>query len=117
VSRNSGELGFFDRKAPDPDFAAAVFAMKTKGELSAPVKSAFGYHIILYEDRRPAGFRPFDEVKAEILTDLRRRAIDEGRAAAVRDVFSDPTLKVDKELIDRIYIEGASATDALLRAP
>ena len=117
VSRNSGELGFFDMKAPDPDFAAAVFAMKTKGELSAPVKSAFGYHIILYEDRRPAGFRPFDEVKAEILTDLRRRAIDEGRAAAVRDVFSDPTLKVDKELIDRIYIEGASATDALLRAP
>lgn len=117
VSRNSGELGFFDTKAPDPDFAAAVFAMKTKGELSAPVKSAFGYHIILYEDRRPAGFRPFDEVKAEILTDLRRRAIDEGRAAVVRDVFSDPTLKVDKELIDRIYIEGASATDALLRTP
>ena len=100
----------------DPQFAAAAFAMTTKGELSAPVKSAFGWHIILYEDRRPAGFRSFDEVKGEILADMRKRAIDEGRAAAVRDVFSDPTLKVDKDLIEQIYTEGAAATEAL-RAP
>ena len=113
VTRNGGELGFFGANAMDPAFAGAAFAMKTKGELSAPVKSAFGYHVILYEDRRPSGVRSFDEVKSEILDELRKRAIDESRAAAVRDVFSDPTLKVDNTLIDKIYSEGATATDAL----
>jgi peptidyl-prolyl cis-trans isomerase C len=113
VASNGGELGFFEMKTMDPAFAAAAFAMKTKGELSAPVKSAFGYHIILFEDRRPAGFRSFDEVKGEILSDMRKRAIDDNRAATTREIFSDPTLKVDKELIERIYVEGANATEAL----
>lgn len=117
VKTNGGELGFFEMKTMDPAFAAAAFAMKTKGELSAPVKSAFGYHIILFEDRRPAGIRSFDEVKPEILADLRKRAIDENRAAATRDIFSDPTLKVDKDLIERIYVEGANATEALHAPP
>jgi peptidyl-prolyl cis-trans isomerase C len=113
ATSNGGELGFFEMKTMDPAFAAAAFAMKTKGELSAPVKSAFGWHLILFEDRRPAGVRSFDEVKGEILSDLRKRAIDDNRAAATRDIFSDPTLKVDKDLIERIYVEGANATEAL----
>ena len=95
---------------------SAAFAMTKKGELSPPVKSAFGYHIILFEDRRPASIRPFDEVKPEIIADLRKRAIDESRAQAVRDVFADPTLKVDSALIDQIYIEGAAKTEEI-RAP
>ena len=71
VARNGGELGFFEAKSMDADFALAAFAMTKKGELSPPVKSAFGYHIILFEDRRPATVKSFDEVKAEILDDLR----------------------------------------------
>jgi len=117
VKSNSGELGFFEAKPMDPAFAAAAFAMKTKGEISAPVKSAFGWHIILFEDRRPAGYRTFDEVKPQILAELRQRAIDENRAANTREIFSDPTLKVNNELIEQIYTEGAAATHALQPAP
>lgn len=117
VARNGGELGFFEAKVMDQSFSAAAFAMKTKGELSAPVKSSFGYHIILFEDRRPAGVRTFDEVKPEMLAEMRKRAIDDNRAATVREVFSDPTLKVDKDLIERIYTEGYAATHALQAAP
>jgi len=117
VKSNGGELGFFDAKAMDPAFAAAAFAMKTKGEISAPVKSAFGWHIILFEDRRPAGYRTFDEVKPQILAELRQRAIDENRAANTRAIFSDPTLKVNNELIEQIYTEGAAATHALQAPP
>jgi peptidyl-prolyl cis-trans isomerase C len=113
VARNGGELGFFEMKSMDNDFAAAAFAMTKKGEISAPVKSAFGYHIILYEDRKPATVKSFDEVKGEILTDLRKRVVDESRGAAVRDVFSDPTLKVNNALIDRINADGAAAAEAL----
>ena len=113
VARNGGELGFFEMKTMDAAFAAAAFAMTKKGELSQPVKSSFGYHIILFEDRRPAATKTFDEAKGEILSDLRKRAVDDARGAAVRDVFSDPTLKVNNALIDQINIEGANATEAL----
>jgi peptidyl-prolyl cis-trans isomerase C len=117
VTSNGGELGFFEAKTMDPAFAAAAFAMTKTGELSAPVKSAFGWHIILFEDRRPAGVRSFDEVKGEILSDMRKRAIDDNRAAATRDIFSDPTLKVDKELIERIHVEGANAMQVIHAPP
>ena len=39
--------------------------------------------------------------------------MDDARAAAVRDVFSDPTLKVNNALIDQLNVEGANATEAL----
>ena len=61
--------------------------------------------------------RSFDEVKGDILAELRKRAIDDNRAAATRDIFSDPTLKVDKDLIERIYVEGANATQAIHAPP
>lgn len=117
VSRNGGELGFFDKSAMDPAFSAAAFAMTTKGEISAPVKSAFGWHIILFEDRRPAGVKPFDEAKVEILAEMRKRVKDDARAAAVREVFADPTLKVDNTVIDQIWTEGAATTEALRVTP
>ena len=41
----------------DPAFAAAAFAMTRKGEISAPVLSQFGYHIILFQET--AGPRAF----------------------------------------------------------
>ncbi|MEO8345757.1 MAG: peptidylprolyl isomerase [Betaproteobacteria bacterium] len=117
VSRNGGELGFFEMTAMDPAFSAKAFSMTKKGEISEPVKSAFGWHIILFEDRRPAAIKPFDEAKVEILADMRKRVKDDARSAAVRDVFSDPTLKVDNALIDQISIEGAAKSDALRATP
>ncbi len=111
VSKNGGELGFFDAKAMDPAFAAAAFAMTRKGEISAPVQSKFGYHIILFEDRRPARVRTFDEVKPELMADQKTKAVADARAEATRKIFSDPTLKVNAELIDRIHNESAARSD------
>ena len=112
VSRNGGELGFFDAKAMDPAFAAAAFAMTRKGEISTPVLSKFGYHIILFEERRPAGARSFEEVKPELMADQKTKAIADARAEATRRIFSDPTLKVNAELIGRIHNEAAARSDS-----
>jgi len=56
-----GDLGFFPRGKMVPPFEQAAFALEKKGDLSAPVKSQFGYHIIELVERKPAGTLPFDE--------------------------------------------------------
>jgi len=108
VSKNSGELGYFVAKSMDPAFAAAAFAMTKPGEISAPVLTSFGYHVILFQGRRPAGMRTFDEAKPELMAELKAKAVAEAKAEATRRIFSDPTLKVDVELIDRIHAEGVA---------
>jgi peptidyl-prolyl cis-trans isomerase C len=112
AAMNGGELGWFDAKQMDPAFAAAAFAMTTKGEISAPVLSSFGYHLILLEDKRPAGFRSFDEVKPELMADLKSKALADAKAESTRRIFSDPTLKVDAELIDRLNVEAVDKANA-----
>jgi len=111
AARNGGELGFFEAKAMDPAFASAAFAMTRKGEISAPVLSKFGYHIILFEDRQPAGVRSFEEVKPELMAEQKTKAVADARDEVMRRIFSDPTLKVDVELIDRINAEAVARTN------
>lgn len=60
-----GDLGYFTRDMMIPEFAEAVFAMK-KGELSGPVKTAYGWHIIQVEDRRPTQPPKFEQVKEQM---------------------------------------------------
>ena len=86
--------------------------MTRKGEISAPVLTKFGYHVILFEDRQPAGVRPFEEVKPELMADQKSKAIMEAKAAATRQIFQDPTLKVNVEIIERLNSEAAVRSDA-----
>jgi peptidyl-prolyl cis-trans isomerase C len=60
---NGGDLGWFDPQAMVPEFGAALAALE-KGKFSQePVKSSFGYHVILLEDSRPKQFPSLEEVK------------------------------------------------------
>ena len=74
--------------------------------------SSFGYHLILFEDKRPAGFRSFDEVKPELMAELKTKALVDAKAESTRRIFSDPTLKVDTELIDRLNVEAVEKANA-----
>lgn len=65
-----GELGFFGRGMMVKPFEDTVFAMQP-GELAGPVKTDFGWHIIRLEEIKPAGLRPFNEVKDSIITKLK----------------------------------------------
>lgn len=67
LDRNNvgGDLGYFTEDMVVPEFGKAAFSLK-KGQLSEPVKTDFGWHVILLQDRRPITLPAFDEVKDQI---------------------------------------------------
>lgn len=81
-----GDLGFFGQGQMVPAFNDAAFAMK-KGELSkTPVKSQFGYHVILVTDKQEAKNLSFDEVKGFIEQKLKVEAFKEQMQAKMEDL-------------------------------
>lgn len=64
-----GDLGWLEKGMTDPAFDDALFAMK-KGEISDPVLSSEGYHIIDLRDIREGKTRSFAEVKPELIKDF-----------------------------------------------
>ncbi len=67
-----GDLGYLGREQMLPDFARAAFALKAN-EVSDPVKTPFGLHLIKLVDRKKGQPLTFDQVKAQ----LQRRLLDE----------------------------------------
>jgi len=94
-----GDLGWLEKDVTDPAFESALFAMK-KGEVSDPVKTDEGYHVIQLRDIRPEATRSFDEVKA----DLSKQYLDSERER----IYSD----VSGKLTDAIYQDPTSLTAA-----
>ncbi len=68
-----GELGWFGRGVMVKPFEDAAFALK-KGEVSTPVRTQFGWHLILAEDRRVPGLMTFDEARDEVRSRLAEAA-------------------------------------------
>jgi peptidyl-prolyl cis-trans isomerase C len=103
-----GNLGFIAAANVDPAFAAAAFALKEPGEVSPVVKTAAGYEIIKFHERRAAGVQPFDEARPEILADIRKTHIEETRAAFQRSMFTDPPVSLNEPAIEKINKEARS---------
>lgn len=73
---NGGDLGWFTTGRMVPEFEQAVLALKS-GEVSAPVQTQFGWHVILLHDRRKTEAPEFEEVRAQLADELRQKAVEE----------------------------------------
>ena len=70
-----GDIGFFGHGNLDPAYEKALFSLKV-GEISEPVLSSFGFHIIKLEEVRAEKTKSFDEVKDELIADYRKNIAD-----------------------------------------
>lgn len=73
---NRGLMTAVDSGGYAPEFVAASKALKNIGDVSEPVKTEFGFHVIKLVKRAPAQQRSFDDVKGEILARLRREYVE-----------------------------------------
>jgi peptidyl-prolyl cis-trans isomerase D len=62
---NGGDLGWFSAGRMVPEFEEVAFKMN-KGEISEPIKTQFGYHLIYVEDKKAAETQPLESVKTEL---------------------------------------------------
>lgn len=70
-----GDMGFVNKEALDPNFSKAAFAL-AKDEISQPVKTPFGFHLIKVTELVPATTKSFAEVRAELEKNFRRNAAE-----------------------------------------
>jgi parvulin-like peptidyl-prolyl isomerase len=71
--QRGGELTPFNRGQMGPEIEQAVEKLSADHPLSGVVKTRFGFHIIRWLDAQPAGIRPFEEMKAQLTTQLQQQ--------------------------------------------
>ena len=99
-AQRGGALGRFGKGMMIPDFENAAYALKA-GEMSAPVKSTVGWHIIYMEDRHP--FESYEFHHDKIIKFLEERGIKEASANAYLDSVSNERNITRAELVDELH--------------
>jgi peptidyl-prolyl cis-trans isomerase C len=103
-----GDLGYFSAPEMVPEFSKAAFALKT-GELSQPVKTDFGWHIIKLEDRKMGAAQPYDQVKPAIRNLLLRKKLQE----VIATLRSGSKVELLDEDLKKMAAEAAQQRKAL----
>ena len=96
---NGGDLGFFGRGQMVAEFEETAFALEP-GEVSDPVQSQFGFHIITVAEKREGVTRPLDEVRPEIQETLAAQIADQR--------VSDQAVELAGSIQDAADLEAAA---------
>ncbi len=73
-SEDGGDLGYFSKGDMVDEIADVAHALPT-GAVSEPVKSAFGWHVIMVEDRRATAVPPFEEIRQKLRQEMSRETV------------------------------------------
>lgn len=93
TGKNGGDLGWFDSEQMVKPFTEALQAMEAGSYTKSPVKTQFGWHVILLEETRETPAAPLEEVKKEITTKLQQQAL----AKYMQDLRTQSTLKFNEK--------------------
>jgi foldase protein PrsA len=103
-----GDLGWFGPGAMDPTFEEAAYALK-KDEISAPVKTSFGYHVIQLTDKKEK--KSFEEMKEQMEKELKSSQLTNEKINEImQKEIKDAKVKIsDKDLKSALDPQTAPA--------
>ncbi|MBC99135.1 MAG: hypothetical protein CME63_15445 [Halobacteriovoraceae bacterium] len=99
-----GSLGLFSKGRMVPEFEQVAFSLD-KGQVSEPVKTAFGYHLIYVEDKVSAKEATFDKYKKEITTEL----IQDSKEEELKELMSN----IKTEVLDALRSNDSKKLETL----
>lgn len=114
---NGGQLPWFGLYKMPQEFEKAAFSLQNNGDVSPPIKTAWGWHIIKRIDKR--GVPPFDQVKGDIKNRVSRDTrANQGRTSLIIRVKKEnnfketPNAKNDfYKVVDSTYFQGRWTAD------
>ncbi|MFG0228913.1 peptidylprolyl isomerase [Achromobacter sp. 413638] len=106
-----GDIGFLPLAQLTPEMRPAVEQLKT-GDVSAPVQSAAGFHILKLADLRPASVTPFDQVKGELRAALRSQRQELAARAYLEGLLNAGTVSIDGAALNAAFEQTAAAPAA-----
>jgi peptidyl-prolyl cis-trans isomerase SurA len=90
---DGGDLGFFKRGVMVPEFERVAFALKD-GEVSDPVRTKFGWHVIKVEERRASAVKPFEEMKDQLRERLLKDQLEKYTEQYVQELRQNAVIDV-----------------------
>jgi peptidyl-prolyl cis-trans isomerase SurA len=90
---DGGDLGFFRRGVMVPAFEKAAFSMKV-GEVSEPIRTNFGWHVLKVEERRAVGVTAYEEMRPQLEMQLRQQKTEKFVDQYVQELRKKATIEV-----------------------
>ncbi|WP_456374228.1 peptidylprolyl isomerase [Thiolapillus sp.] len=106
TASKGGSLGTFNEGRMVQPFDDALKKMQP-GDISEPVKTRFGWHLIALHKKTASSVKPFDEVKKELIARVRQKAENEINTDYWLKVKTDPRAKVDESLFESFVAKPA----------
>lgn len=113
AQRDKGDLKWFSFGEMLPEFSKAAFALKEEGDISEPVKTKFGWHIIRFEGRTPEKKIPFEDAKARIMEELKKDYVAEQQNVFAAMIRKDYGGEINEDVVNAsVFIAPLSGKEA-----
>lgn len=93
VLKKRGDLGIIKKGQTIPEFEKIIFKLKP-GEISRPIRSSYGYHIVKVEEKIPERILPFEEVKDLVKKDYLQKKQEELMRQILQKLYQEYQPKI-----------------------
>lgn len=110
-AKRGGDLGFFGRGRMVKEFEDAAFALAADMDISEPIQTRFGWHIIMRTGREQGTVQPFDQVKSQIKVKMVSEGRREKTTSFIDGLKKDANVSIDENAIKDVKVGDAGAPD------